>query len=156
MKKLFLLVVVLSICVTVYSQEEKMDSLKTINWVSSYKEALKKIKKEEKPMLIYFKGSDWCGPCKKLDKELFATEKFKNLSKDNFVLYEADIPFNEDLVAKEKLEMNKKLAKKFKISSYPTLLFINHKQKVIDSKKGLILIDYYYPFFESVINKNRG
>nr|WP_299034638.1 thioredoxin family protein [uncultured Tenacibaculum sp.] len=156
MKKIFSLIVVLSISITVSSQEKMKDSLKTINWTSSYQEALKKVKKEKKPMLIYFKGSDWCGPCKTLDKELFTTEKFKKLSKDNFVLYEADIPFNEDLVAREKLEINKKLAKKFKISSYPTLLFINHRQKIIDSKKGLILIDYYYPFFESVIKKYRG
>ncbi|WP_051435805.1 thioredoxin family protein [Tenacibaculum sp. 47A_GOM-205m] len=137
-----------------WSQEDINTPNLTI-WTTSYKEALKEAKTNRKPLLIYFKGSDWCSPCKKLDKKLFTTEKFKNLSKENFVLYEADIPFNEDLVTKEKLAINKKLAKKFKISSYPTLLFINYKQKIIDYKKGLILTEYYYPFFESVINKNR-
>ncbi|CAM1361364.1 Protein disulfide isomerase [Tenacibaculum sediminilitoris] len=156
MKKIFLLVVVMSVCISSYSQEKKTDSLKTTNWESSYNKALKKVKEERKPMLIYFKGSDWCGPCKKLDKELFSTEKFKKLSEKNFILYEADIPFNEDLVENEKLGINKKLAKKYKVSSYPTILFINHKQKIIAYKKGLLLTEYYYPFFESVINKKRG
>lgn len=155
MKDLFLLVVILFLSTFSWSQEE-VDSTNVSIWTTSYKEALKEVKNNRKPLLIYFKGSDWCSPCKKLDKELFATEKFKNLSKENFVLYEADIPFNEDLVSKEKLAINKKLAKKYKVSSYPTLLFINHKQKVIDYKKGLILIEYYYPFFDSVIHKNRG
>ncbi|WP_299006854.1 thioredoxin fold domain-containing protein [uncultured Tenacibaculum sp.] len=155
MRNLFLLVAVFFYTIA-WSQETQNDSLKAIIWTESYKDALKKVKKEGKPLLIYFKGSDWCVPCKKLDKELFSTEKFRNLSKENFVLYEADIPFNQDLVTKEKLELNQKLAEKYKVSSYPTLLFVDHKQKVIAYKKGLLLTEYYYPFFESVINKNRG
>ncbi|MFY7670002.1 thioredoxin family protein [Tenacibaculum sp. MEBiC06402] len=132
--------------------QESNDSIpKKDLWSLSYKEALQLSKKEKKPLLVYFKGSDWCGPCKKLDQELFSTEKFKNLSENHFVLYEADIPMNQDLVTKERLEQNKKLVKKFKVSSYPTLLVLNHRQKVMGVKKGLILTEYYYPFFESYI-----
>ncbi len=152
MRNLFLLGAVFFYTIT-WSQETQKDSLSVVIWTDSYKEALKKVKKEGKPLLIYFKGSDWCTPCKKLDKELFSTERFKNLSMDNFILYEADIPFNEDLITKEKLTFNKKLAEKYNVSSYPTLLFVNHKQKVIAYKKGMLLTEYYYPFFESVIKK---
>jgi len=132
--------------------QEKGDNVESL-WLNSYKEALKKAKIERKPILIYFKGSDWCGPCKKLDEGLFSSEKFKKLSERNFILYEADNPYNKDLVEKDKLKVNLKLIKKFKISSYPTLLFVNYKQRVIAYKKGMILSDYYYPFFESVIAK---
>lgn len=132
--------------------QESTDSIaKKSIWSLTYKDALQLSKKEKKPLLVYFKGSDWCGPCKKLDQELFSTEKFKHFSDNYFVLYEADIPFNQDLVTKERLELNKKLAKKFKVSSYPTLLVLNHKQKILGVKKGLILTEYYYPFFENYI-----
>ena len=156
MKNLFLFLAAVSFSFIAWSQEIESKSIDEVIWINNYKEALKKAKKERKPLLVYFKGSDWCGPCKKLDRELFSSEKFKNFSKENFVLYEADIPRNQDLVEKEKLDMNKKLADKYKVTTYPTLIFVNHKQKIIAYKKGLLLTEYYYPFFDSVINKKRG
>lgn len=152
MKKFSLAILLLISCASIKAQEKVETNVKSL-WFNSYKEALKKAKKERKPLLVYFKGSDWCGPCKKLDEELFSSEKFKKISEENFVLYEADIPYNKDLVEKERLKLNLKLVKKFKISSYPTVLFINRRQRIIASKKGLILTDYYYPFFQSIIAK---
>ncbi|PKH51158.1 protein-disulfide isomerase [Tenacibaculum sp. Bg11-29] len=151
MKKNSITILLLMICFLVTAQEKDVD-IETL-WLNSYKEALKKAKKERKPVLIYFKGSDWCGPCKKLDEGLFISDKFKKIAKKNFILYEADNPYNKDLVEADRLKVNLKLVKKFKISSYPTLLFVNHRQKIIAYKKGMILTDYYYPFFQSVLSK---
>lgn len=53
-------ILLLIISVVVASQEENVQ-IKTL-WLNSYKEVLKK---EKKTVLIYFKGSDWCGSCKK-------------------------------------------------------------------------------------------
>lgn len=151
MKKVVLLTFFFIASSWAYAQEQEKQTPEETIWSLSYKDALKQAKKEKKPLVVYFKGSDWCGPCKKLDKELFSAAKFKDLSKKHFVLYEADIPMNQDLVTKEKLAVNKKLVKQFKVSSYPTILVLNHKQKVLGIKKGLILTEYYYPFFESYI-----
>ncbi|MEO9571518.1 MAG: thioredoxin family protein [Polaribacter sp.] len=123
----------------------------SVNWETNYKKALKKSKKEKKPVLIYFTGSDWCGPCKVLDKKLFHTEKFKAIADKDLILYEADTPRNKDIVSPEKLEITNDLKRKFKIHSFPTLVFVNHKGKMIGYKKGLILTEYYYPFIQSVI-----
>ncbi|QOD61921.1 thioredoxin family protein [Polaribacter haliotis] len=134
----------------------KVDSLQIeevafLNWEDSFKDALKKSKKEKKPVLIYFTGSDWCGPCKVLDKKLFHTEKFKALADKDLILYEADLPRNTDIVAPEKLEVNGDLQRKYKVKSFPTLVMVNHKGRIIGFKKGLILTDYYYPFLQAVI-----
>lgn len=152
MKKVVLIALLLATKSALFSQAH-LEVKDKADWSLTYKEALKQAKAEKKPLLVYFKGSDWCGPCKKLDKELFSSQKFNDLSKTHFVLYEADIPLNKDLVSEEKLKVNKKLVKKFKVSSYPTLLFINYKQKVLGLKKGLILTEYYYPFFQTIIKK---
>lgn len=152
MKRVVLVVFFLATKSVLFSQDHLEVNEKT-NWSNTYKEALKQAKNEKKPLLVYFKGSDWCGPCKKLDKELFSSQKFNEFSKEHFILYEADIPLNEDLINEEKLKINKKLVKKFKVTSYPTLLFINYKQKVLGYKKGLILTEYYYPFFQTIIKK---
>jgi thioredoxin-related protein len=141
----------------VFSQEnaiknrEELKEEVILNWTSTFKKALKKSKKEKKPILIYFTGSDWCGPCKVLDKKLFHTEKFKVIADKDLILYEADYPRNKNLVEPQKLEVNYDLKRKYKIKSFPTLVFVNHRGKMIDYKKGLILTEYYYPFIQSVI-----
>lgn len=120
-------------------------------WEVSFKDALKRSKKENKPVLIYFTGSDWCGPCKILDRNLFHSEKFKEISEKDLILYEANNPRNKDLVAYERLQENYKLISDYSIKSYPTLVFVNDKGKMIGHKKGLVLTEYYYPFIQSVI-----
>ena len=69
-----------------------------LQWTPTFKEALKKSKKEKKPILMYFTGSDWCGPCKILNTKLFHTEKFKILSDKDLILLEVDIPRRRDLL----------------------------------------------------------
>lgn len=122
-----------------------------INWSPDFKTALKKSRKEKKPVLIYFTGSDWCGPCKILDKKLFHTEKFKEIADKDLILYEADDPRNKDLLSSDKLEANYNLKRKYNIRSFPTLVFVDQKGNMIGYKKGLILTEYYYPFIQSVI-----
>ena len=124
-----------------------------LNWIPTFKEALKKSKKEKKPVLIYFTGSDWCGPCKILDKKLFHTEKFKSLADKNLILLEVDIPRRRDLVAPDKMKENLYLQGKYRVRAFPTLMMVNHRGKKIAEKKGYIMTEYYYPFFQSVINK---
>ena len=46
-------------------------------------------------MLIFFTGSDWCGPCKMLVEDFFESDKFKEIAEKEFVLYEADFPRNK-------------------------------------------------------------
>ncbi|MEN8834514.1 MAG: thioredoxin family protein [Polaribacter sp.] len=123
-----------------------------LNWETTYTNALKRSKKENKPVLIYFTGSDWCGPCIKLDKELFHTEKFKKLSNEFLILLEVDSPKRQDLLSQEKISENSYLKNKYKINSFPTLLFVNYKGRKVGEKKGYIMVEYYYPFIESVIN----
>ncbi len=61
-------------------------------WTEDYAKAVEKAKTEKKNLLLDFTGSDWCGYCKALDKEVFATPQFKNWAKDNVVLVKVDFP----------------------------------------------------------------
>ena len=153
MKKVILsLTICLLISNAIFSQE-KTESKIVLNWESNFKEALEKSKKEKKPILIYFTGSDWCSPCKILDEKLFHTKKFKEIADRDLILYEADYPRNKDLVTPEKLEVTNTLKREYNIKGFPTLVFVNHKGKKIAYKKGLLITEYYYPFIESVIKK---
>jgi thioredoxin-related protein len=145
---------------TSYSQEIAENGLEVaeieeivLDWIPTYKEALRKAKKEKKPVLIYFTGSDWCGPCKILDNDLFHTEKFKSLSDKDLVLLEVDIPRRRDLVAPKKMKENLYLQKKYRVKAFPTLMMVNHRGRKLAEKKGYVMSEYYYPFFQSVIRK---
>lgn len=149
MKAILPLILVLFLCITSsFSQE----ITPTLTWEKNYKTALKKANKEKKKVLIYFTGSDWCGPCIKLDRELFSSKKFIDIATKNFILYKANFPRNEDLVSKKNREVNIYLQKKFKQESFPTLLFVNSRGREIARKKGFIITEYYYPFFQKIIN----
>ncbi|WP_397446092.1 thioredoxin family protein [Polaribacter sp. R77954] len=124
-----------------------------LNWTPTYKEALKISRKEKKPVLIYFTGSDWCGPCKVLNDELFYTDKFKSISDNELVLLEVDIPRRKDLIDPDKMSENLYLKEKYKVKSFPTLMVVNHRGKKIAEKKGYVMTEYYYPFFKEVIRK---
>jgi thioredoxin-related protein len=138
----------------VYSGEEIIENNEiTLNWMPSYKEALKQSKKEKKPILIYFTGSDWCGPCKMLDKNLFHTEKFKALADKDLILLEVDIPRRLDIISADKMVENKSIQHKYKVKAFPTLMIVNHRGNKIAEKKGYILTEYYYPFLQSEIDK---
>lgn len=121
-----------------------------INWETSYDDALKRAKKEGKPLLIYFTGSDWCGPCKGLSKNLFKTEKFQEYS-EKMVLYKADFPRNKNLVDNETKKVNKELSIRFGQTKFPTMIMVNAKEQELGIKQGMYMTEYYYSFFDKAI-----
>lgn len=126
-----------------------------VNWEVTFKEAVAKAKQEHKPILIYFTGSDWCGPCIQLDEKLFHTEKFVAFSEDNMVLYMANFPRNTDLVSDENKRVNKQLSARYNQESFPTMIVVDENGNVLGRKNGSYLIDYYYPFFEEMVRYSK-
>ncbi|MBR3957884.1 MAG: thioredoxin family protein, partial [Kiritimatiellae bacterium] len=54
-------------------------------WLDDYDAALKKAAVENKYVVVDFSGSDWCGWCKRLDKEVFSQKDFVSEAKKNYV-----------------------------------------------------------------------
>lgn len=126
-----------------------------VRWENSYSKAQSKAKKEGKPLLLFFTGSDWCGPCKRLVSDFFESERFKEVTNDKFVLYEADFPRNRDLVTKSQRTDNNNLKAKYNISAYPTIILINEEGNVLGKRKGYNLMrdpSYHFDLIESVRN----
>jgi len=92
-------------------------------WLTDYDKALLQAKTEHKQLLMDFTGSDWCGWCKKLDREVFTQPEFKEYADKNLVLLKVDFPRNKVLPDSEKAQ-NDKLAQKFHIEGYPTIVVL--------------------------------
>jgi protein disulfide-isomerase len=79
------LVIVLTITLSSNAQESG-------KWYTSLEEAAKVSMTTGKPIMANFTGSDWCGWCKKLKKEVFDKAEFKNWANKNIVLLDVDFP----------------------------------------------------------------
>lgn len=100
------------------------------DWKTDYAAAVQEAKASQKPMLVNFTGSDWCGWCIRLKKEVFSQRDFRVWATKNVVLVELDFPQQtpqSDAIKKQ----NKALAEKYQISGFPTILFINGNEEVI-------------------------
>lgn len=104
-------------------------------WTEDYTKAIEKAKAENKNVLLDFTGSDWCGYCIALDKEVFGTSKFKSWAKDKLVLVKVDFPRNTRQTNKLK-DQNAELKRKFPPSGYPTILVVDADEKVLAKKSG--------------------
>ena len=62
------------------------------NWLTDFSAAKALASKENKPIILVFQGSDWCGPCIKLDREIWTTKEFKAFANNNYVMLKADFP----------------------------------------------------------------
>jgi protein disulfide-isomerase len=99
-------------------------------WDDDYDKALAKAKAENKMIVLDFTGSDWCGWCIKLDKEVFSKKEFKDYAKENLVLVEVDFPRGKRL-SKKLQEQNEKLKNEHSVKGFPTIIVLNSEgQKV--------------------------
>lgn len=98
------------------------------DWTVGWKAASEQAAKAKTPILADFTGSDWCGWCVKLKKEVFNTPEFAAWAKDKVVLLEVDFPQNKPQSAAEKKE-NQALAEKYSIEGFPTILILDASGK---------------------------
>ncbi|HKS38557.1 MAG TPA: thioredoxin family protein [Verrucomicrobiae bacterium] len=99
-------------------------------WLTDLAKAQQKATAEKKMVMLDFTGSDWCGWCIKLNKEVFSTDEFAKYAKDNLVLVEVDFPQKKEQSAAQK-KANQELEKKFKVEGYPTIIVLNAEGKKI-------------------------
>ena len=115
MKKI--LILILSLCTLLLTAQEK-----DITWYTDIQQAINISIKQEKPLLLFFTGKDWCGPCKMTAKYVFGSQEFAKWS-DNVVLVELDFPrgAKRSKIPAEHIQ----LAQQLQVRSYPTVWFVN-------------------------------
>lgn len=128
MKKQLASIITLLACISISFAGEAV-------WLHDFEAAKARAKEENKPIFINFTGSDWCGWCIKLEKEVFNKEAFKKYAADNLVLVEVDFPKKKEQ-SEEVIEQNEKLDKEFKIEGYPTLFLLDAEGEKLSEDVG--------------------
>jgi len=101
-----------------------------IRWFDDYPKAVAEAKASNKPLVLFFTGSDWCGWCKKMDKEIFQTQSFVKEAGNTFVFVDVDFPMNKKL-PETIVAQNAALKKKFGITGFPTLIILDAQENFI-------------------------
>jgi thiol:disulfide interchange protein len=104
------------------------DVFADVDWGNSYHAALEKAGKENKLIMVDM-YVDWCGPCKLLDKDTFASKDVQARLSKGFIAVKIDIETN-----KEGLE----LAKQFGGDMIPHILFFDSGGKIISDVIGYV------------------
>lgn len=99
----------------------------------TFTQKLETAKAENKNVLLYFSGSDWCAPCVKFKKFIVNTPEFQTFATENLIIYNADFPrLSKNKLAKEVEKENETLADKYNSKGiFPLILLLDAEGNVI-------------------------
>lgn len=161
MKKLFL---ILAICFAV-----NLTTAQEINWVS-LEEAVELQKKHPKKIMIDM-YTNWCGPCKLLDKRTFQNKDVADYVNANYYAVKFNAEGNESVVFRgqeytnpnyDPARANKRnsahqLSRYFRVQAYPTIVFLDENLDVLVPLRGFKApqqLELYLKMFKNDEHKN--
>jgi thioredoxin-related protein len=107
-------------------------------WQLNFDQAKAEAEHNHKLILLNFSGSDWCGPCIKLKKDIFESVEFSQFAAEQLVLVRADFP----RLSKNKLDArqeahNEALAEKYnKQGKFPFTVLLDPAGRVLKEWDG--------------------
>jgi thioredoxin-related protein len=110
----------------------------SVTWLGNFDSAKTQATQEHKLILINFSGSDWCGPCIRLRKEILESATFEGYAADHLVLVRADFPrLKKDQLTKEQVKLNEALADKYNAEGkFPYTLLVDENGKILKQWDG--------------------
>ena len=97
-------------------------------WLTNLDQAQKEAQSKNRLLLMDFTGSDWCGWCIMLDKEVFSKQEFKDYANKNLILLELDFPRRKQMPP-ETAAQNERLLMKYGIQGFPTVVVFDSSGK---------------------------
>ncbi|SFT07193.1 Thioredoxin-related protein [Zhouia amylolytica] len=145
MKMKFILTAFLT-CFIALSTSSFKNNATEIEWMS-WEEAIKKSETDKNPKKIFIDVyTDWCGWCKKMDKDTFNHSEVASYMNDNFYMVKLDGEGKEDIEYKgntfKYVSSGKRGYHELAASllqgrlSYPTVVFLDENQKMLSPVPG--------------------
>jgi len=107
-------------------------------WHTNMQEAKNLAEKEHRHILLNFSGSDWCGPCILLRKEILDAPDFATLADSTLVLVNADFPrMKKNQLPKEQQALNDQLADQYNSKGqFPLTLLLTAEGRILQQWEG--------------------
>lgn len=97
-------------------------------WHTDFTKASALAQQTNRKLFILFTGSDWCPPCQALKKNVLSNAGFQSAAMKEYVFVMCDFPNRKKLSSAQKAH-NKKMASKYNVEAYPTVILTNAKGK---------------------------
>ncbi len=108
----------------------------------TWEEALQEAKSQEK-IIFVDAYAVWCGPCRRMAKNVFPNEKVGEFFNKHFINVKMDMESEEGL----------KFGRKYPVQAYPTLLFIDYTGEVVHSVRGARSVEQLLQLGEAALKK---
>lgn len=107
-------------------------------WLGDFNAAQQQAVASHKLILVNFSGTDWCGPCIRLRKEILESTAFEQYATDHLILVRADFPRQKkNQLRAAQVKLNEALADRYNSNGiFPYTLLINEQGKVIKAWEG--------------------
>jgi hypothetical protein len=107
-------------------------------WLTNMQEAKAQAQKKHRHILLNFSGSDWCGPCIILRKDILDAPEFSALADSTLVLVNADFPrMKKNHLSKEQQTLNDLLADQYNAKGqFPLTLLLTAEGRVLQHWEG--------------------
>jgi thioredoxin-related protein len=133
--------------------------LTTSSWETDFSKAKQIALSDHKLIVLNFSGSDWCGPCIRLHKDIFESDAFTSYANDHLVLLNADFPrLKKNQLPKEQQAKNDQLADQYnKEGKFPLTLLLTSDGKVLRTWEGLPNVppETFTEQVKAVVNANQ-
>lgn len=113
-------------------EETMLTDVETVEGIQffegTWEEALTKAKTENKIIFLDAYAA-WCGPCKIMAKKYFTKENVGSFYNDHFINFKMDMEKNSE---------GPRLARKYKLTAYPTLYFVDGDENILHQSVGML------------------
>lgn len=139
MKRIATFILALLMISATQAQDTHIDFQET-----SWEEVKALAKEQQKPIFVDV-FTDWCRPCKYMDKEVFTVEKVADFHNEHFINFHIDAEKGE----------GPDFAKEFKVQAFPTLLYFNAEGEVVHILVGGRQPDDFLAVSEAALDPDR-
>lgn len=116
-------------------------ALNTLKWYS-FDDGLALAKKEKKMVLIDF-YTDWCGFCKKMDRETYSDQRIIRYLNEKYVLVKINPEKSGDLKFRGNTYTYSTFARYIGVNGYPSTLFMEFDEELITMVPGFVSADEF-------------
>ncbi len=107
-------------------------------------EEAKALAAKEHKIIFMDAYTSWCGPCKSMARNVFTQQEVGQFYNKYFINIKIDMEKGE----------GPKIAQKYRVTSYPTFLFLDEKGEIVHLAKGSRPVDKFIGIGSAALNKN--
>ena len=137
MRQIAILLLVLGM--TGCGQISEPEAAAKINWLRDFESAKTIAQQDAKPLLIDF-YTDWCGWCKKLDKDTYADDRVAEKAR-------------EFVCVKINADKQPALTKQFKVRGFPSTVFLKADGALIEVVPGYLPPEGFLDLMKKILAK---